>query len=148
MRGSSGARTSWPARTAAMGPGSARQRSTPTWYGRSSARWPKARGSHHVNSGRRSRSASAQFDSVAHLTEACIGLRPAFRARHADDVEVRAAAEAQPLHDCDLVAGRAIAPARHDLMALLAADAQRFRRVDADFLHVGNGGEHLMCEAL
>ena len=53
MRGWSAARTSWPARIAATAPGSARPRSIPTWCGRSSRRWPRARASPRANSGNR-----------------------------------------------------------------------------------------------
>ena len=67
----SAARTSSPAATAATAPGSARPRSIPTWCGRSSPRWPRARASPRRSSGRVEAQSAAftprELDAVAHL---------------------------------------------------------------------------------
>jgi hypothetical protein len=63
-------------------------------------------------------------------------------------MQEHAAAEAQPLHQREVGAGRRVLGDGHDLVALLAADAQRLGGGDAHVLEIGNGAESLARQVL
>src|SRR5262245_15279947 len=89
----------------------------------------------------RRRPRSAQFDTVADLAEARIGLWPRLAARHRDHMHVAAGSEPQPLHNRDVETGICLPGARDNLVAWHAVEPQLLGADDAHIAKVGEASE-------
>src|SRR4051795_12432745 len=85
---------------------------------------------------------SARLDPVAHGAEAGIGVMPGVRARNSNELQIAAAAEAQPLHDSQTCGARRIPRLRENLVPWLADNAQRLRSGDADLPDIRDRCKH------
>src|SRR5262245_54641140 len=93
-------------------------------------------------SGRRAVSRVAALsgpEPIAHGAKARESSKPSVLGREADHAHIRAAAEAQPLHDLDFRTALIVLAGRPHLVAWLAADSHRFRTQD---LHVLDAWRH------
>src|SRR4051812_10587005 len=94
----------------------------------------------------RAKSLDARLHAVAYRAEFGERLRPGIGARHADESDEGAAAEAHPLHQLHRGIGLGVLGLGLDLVGLLLVEAEQIPADDAHILEVGQAGKKIARE--